>query len=494
MSFDALLKLGLAEVSSSLSKREISSLELTQYMLARINKTDDALGAYLIVDEQGALKAASDSDERRRNNAPLGGLDGVPVALKDMILTKGLKTTAASRMLENYIPPYEATVSQRLKDAGAIVLGKLNQDEFAMGSSNESSAFKICRNPWDLTRTPGGSSGGSAACVAGALAFGTLGTDTGGSIRQPASYCGITGLKPTYGRVSRFGVVAFASSLDQVGPMTKDVRGCAEMLQAISGHDERDSTSVKVPVDDYVGKLNGQIKGLRIGVPREFDVGGLDEEVSQNVQNAVRALKELGATIVDISLPSTPHAVATYYVLSCAEASSNLSRYDGVRFGPRLGANVGLRAMYEQTRGELFGPEVKRRILLGTYVLNAGYYDAYYVRAQKVRRLFRNDFDQAFTSVDAIICPTAPTTAFKLGEKTADPLKMYLNDIFTISANLAGLPALSLCSGVSKEGLPIGTQLIGKPFEESVVLNIAYALEQTLKVENVSPFALRAHT
>lgn len=482
MSLDKVTQWGLSEASTGLIKKEVSSVELTKHLLGLIVQKDPELGAFLAIDADGALKAAADSDARRKAGTTLGPLDGIPVGLKDMILTKGLTTTAASRILENYVPSYEATVSLKLKQGGAVVLGKLNQDEFAMGSSNETSAFKLCRNPWDLSRTPGGSSGGSAACVAAGLAFGALGTDTGGSIRQPAAYCGITGLKPTYGRVSRFGVVAFASSLDQVGPMTKDVRGCAQMLQAIAGHDERDSTSVKIPVADYVGELEKSVKGKRIGVPKEFSVDGMDDEIRKNVENSVAVLKGLGATIVDISLPSTPHAVATYYVLACAEASSNLSRYDGVRFGPRLGSESGLRSMYEETRGQLFGPEVKRRIMLGTYVLNAGYYDAYYVRAQKVRRLFRNDFDTAFHSVDAIVCPSTPTTAFKLGEKVSDPMQMYLNDIFTISANLAGLPALSLCSGLSSQRLPIGTQIIGRPFEESVVLNIAYALEQELKV------------
>lgn len=482
MSLDKVTQWGLSEASTILMKKEVSSVELTQHLLGLIRQKDAELGAFLTVDTEGALKAAADSDSRRKSGTTLGPLDGIPVGLKDMILTKGLRTTAASRILENYIPSYEATVSLKLKEAGAVVLGKLNQDEFAMGSSNESSAFKICRNPWDLSRTPGGSSGGSAASVAAGLAFGTLGTDTGGSIRQPAAYCGITGLKPTYGRVSRFGVVAFASSLDQVGPMTKDVRGCAQMLGAIAGHDERDSTSVEIPVADYLADLEKSVRGKRIGVPKEFSVDGMDDEIRKNVENSVAVLKGLGATIVDISLPSTPHAVATYYVLACAEASSNLSRYDGVRYGPRLGSESGLRSMYEETRGQLFGPEVKRRIMLGTYVLNAGYYDAYYVRAQKVRRLFRNDFDTAFQSVDAIVCPSTPTTAFKLGEKVSDPMQMYLNDIFTISANLAGLPALSLCTGLSNQRLPIGTQIIGRPFEESVVLNIAYALEQELKV------------
>lgn len=489
MSLEALRNLNLSEIATRLENKEVSSRELSSFLLQKIKQKDEQLGAYLAVDEEGALKAADASDERRRQNATLGPLDGVPVAIKDMILTKGLATTAASRILENYIPPYEATVSTRLKDAGAVVLGKLNQDEFAMGSSSESSAYKLCRNPWDLTRTPGGSSGGSAASVAGALAFGALGTDTGGSIRQPASYCGITGIKPTYGRVSRFGVVAFASSLDQVGPMSKDVRGCAMMLQAIAGHDANDSTSVNRAVPNYLGAMTGNIKGMRIGLPKEFSVEGMDEDVSKNIQQAVQTLKSLGAEIVDISLPSTPHAVATYYIIATAEASSNLCRYDGVRYGPRLGASEGLRSMYEETRGKLFGPEVKRRIMLGTYVLSAGYYDAYYLRAQKVRRLFSNDFEKAFEKVDAIVCPTAPTTAFKIGEKVSDPLKMYLNDIFTISANLAGLPALSLCTGHASDGMPIGTQLIGRPFEESVILNTAFSLEQALKVDTVSPFA-----
>lgn len=481
MSLEKLIHLGLSEISMLLAKGQVSSAELVSSLLNRIAAKDGEIGSFLAIDEEGARKAAAEADKRRAQKAPLSDLDGVPVALKDMILTKGLKTTAASRILENFVPSYEATVSQRLKDAGAVVLGKLNQDEFAMGSSNETSAFKVCKNPWNLSRTPGGSSGGSAAAVAASFAFGTLGTDTGGSIRQPASFCGVTGIKPTYGRVSRYGVVAFASSLDQVGPFSKDVAGCAQMLKVIAGHDPHDSTSVKRPVDDYPAKLSAPIKGLRVGVAKEFFVDGMDDDVRANVKRSIQCLKELGAEIVDISLPSTPHAVATYYVLACAEASSNLSRYDGVRFGPRLGSENGLRAMYEETRGQLFGEEVKRRIMLGTYVLNAGYYDAYYVQAQKVRQLFRNDFDKAFERVDAIVCPTAPTTAFQLGHKISDPMKMYLNDIFTISANLAGLPALSLCSGFSKEALPIGTQLIGRPFEESVILNLAYTLEQELK-------------
>lgn len=484
----ALCDLGLFEISNRLQERAVTSRELTSFMLDAIAEKDGRLGAFLALNNEAALKAAEASDERRRDNKILGPLDGVPIALKDMILTKGLQTTAASRVLSNFIPPYEATVSQRLKDAGAVLLGKLNQDEFAMGSSNESSAFKPCMNPWDLARSPGGSSGGSAAAVAAGLAFGTLGTDTGGSIRQPAAFCGITGLKPTYGRVSRYGVVAYASSLDQVGPMSKDVRGCALMLEAIAGRDERDSTSAPVPVPQYSKALGGGLKGMRIGVPKEFFVEGLDEAVRLNVEAAILTLKSLGAEIVEVSLPSTPHAVATYYVVAAAEASSNLSRYDGIRFGPRLGEKDGLRAMYEETRGTLFGSEVKRRIMLGTYVLSSGYYDAYYLRAQKVRRLFRNDFDRAFEKVDAIVCPTTPTTAFKIGEKVENPLQMYLNDIFTISANLAGLPALSMCTGFDADKLPIGTQLIGRPFDEEGLLKLAFELESALNIKAVAPF------
>ncbi len=473
----------LPEAAARLRSGEISSRELTISCFKRIHEHDGNIGAFLCLTEASALLAADASDERRETKQTLGLLDGVPVAVKDMILTEGVPTTAGSKILEGYRPPYDGTVVAKLKSAGAVMMGKLNQDEFAMGSSTESSAYKLCKNPWDFYRTPGGSSGGSAAAVAAGFVFGTLGTDTGGSIRQPASFCGIAGIKPTYGRVSRQGVVAYASSLDQVGPFAKDVSGAAIMLQAIAGHDARDSTSVKQAVPDYLQALTGDVKGLKIGIPREYFIEGLDAEVRDSVQKSIAALQASGAEIIDVSLPHTEHAVATYYVIATAEAASNLSRYDGVRFGPRLGDQNGLLSMYEETRGQLFGPEVKRRIMLGTYVLSAGYYDAYYLRAQKVRRLFADDFKNAFQNVDVIVCPTTPTPAFGIGEKSDDPLQMYLNDIFTVSANLAGLPAMSLLTGFSKQGLPLGTQIIGRPFDESTLMNAAFAVEQTLNIE-----------
>ncbi len=478
MSDTSMVSWSLADAAQKLDASQISSVELTRHALDLIKARDGELGCFLLVDEKGALAAAHASDARRRAGGALGPLDGVPLAIKDLIVTEGLVTTAGSRILEGYVPPYDATVVKKLKAAGAVLLGKLNQDEFGMGSSNENSAYKPCRNPWDLTRTPGGSSGGSAAAVAAGLCFGALGTDTGGSIRQPASFCGITGLKPTYGRVSRFGMVAYASSLDQIGPMARDVESTAMMLGALAGFDERDATSVNAPVPNYLQGLDGDVRGLKIGIAKEYFGEGIDQDVRDGVDRAMSALKGRGAELIEVSLPLTPYAIATYYIIATAEASSNLSRYDGVRFGPRRGEGEGLVAMYEKTRGELFGPEVKRRIMLGTYVLSAGYYDAYYLRAQKVRRLFSEDFNRAFEQVDVIICPTTPTPAFRLGEKVSDPLQMYLNDIFTVSANLAGLPAMSLNCGFSKEKLPIGVQLIGKPFDEQVILRTGYAIEE----------------
>ena len=468
----------LNEAAELLAVGKVSSRELTAECLAKIAAQDDQIGAFLLVDEKGALAAADQSDSRRKEKRELGILDGIPVALKDMIMTEGVVTTAGSKILEGYVPPYDATVTQKLKNAGAVILGKTNQDEFAMGSSNESSAYRVCRNPWNHEHSPGGSSGGSAAAVAAGFAYGTLGTDTGGSIRQPAAFCGIAAMKPTYGRVSRFGVVAYASSLDQVGPFAKDIKGVATMMQAIAGPDERDSTSIRQETPNYLSALTGDVSGLRVGVPKEYFIEGLDPEIRASVQTAVDALAKRGARIREISLPQTPYAVATYYVIATAEASSNLSRYDGVRYGPRLGEADGLRSMYEQTRGQLFGTEVKRRIMLGTYVLSAGYYDAYYLRAQKVRRLFADDFAKAFSSVDVIVTPTTPTTAFKIGEKNTDPLQMYLNDIFTISVNLAGLPGVSILTGLSNTGLPIGTQLIGRALGEAELMNAAFAMEQ----------------
>lgn len=481
-----LTSLSMYEASEKLQKGEVTSRELTLACLDRIDKYEDQIGAFLLIDKVQALANADAADARLSARKSLSKLDGIPIALKDMILTKGLATTAASKILENYIPPYDATVTKKLKDSGAVLLGKLNLDEFAMGSSNESSAYKITKNPWDLKRSPGGSSGGSAAAVAAGFAFGTLGTDTGGSIRQPAAFCGVVGIKPTYGRVSRYGVVAFASSLDQVGPFAKDVKSAALLLETIAGFDEKDSTSVNQSVPDYTQKISGDVKGLKIGVPKEYFVDGLDAEIKASVQKSIDTLVSLGAEVKPISLPSTAYAVATYYVIAAAEASSNLSRYDGVRYGKRLGEKDGLLSMYETTRGNLFGAEVKRRIMLGTYVLSSGYYDAYYLRAQKVRRLFADDFANAFAEVDLIICPTTPTAAFLIGEKISDPLQMYLNDIFTISVNLAGLPALSMMSGLSKNNLPLSTQIIGKPFAEATILNAAFSLETALKI-NAKP-------
>jgi aspartyl-tRNA(Asn)/glutamyl-tRNA(Gln) amidotransferase subunit A len=472
----------LPEASARLESGDISSRELTISCFKRIHKSDANIGAFLCLTEETALLAADASDRRRKAKETLGPLDGVPVAVKDMMLTEGIPTTAASKILEGFKPPCDATVVAKLKAAGAVMMGKLNQDEFAMGSSTELSAYKICKNPWDFSRTPGGSSGGSAAAVAAGFVFGTLGTDTGGSIRQPASFCGVAGIKPTYGRVSRQGVVAYASSLDQVGPFAKNVSGAAIMLQVIAGHDARDSTSVKQKVPNYLEDLTGDVKGLRVGIPREYFIGGLDAEVRASVHEATSALRTRGAEVKEVSLPHSEHAVATYYVIATAEAASNLSRYDGVRFGHRLGEKNGLLSMYEETRGRLFGSEVKRRIMLGTYVLSAGYYDAYYVQAQKVRRLFADDFKNVFQDVDVIVCPTTPTPAFGIGEKIEDHLQMYLNDIFTVSANLAGLPAMSLLTGFSEGGLPLGTQIIGRPFEESTLMNTAFAVEQTLNI------------
>jgi aspartyl-tRNA(Asn)/glutamyl-tRNA(Gln) amidotransferase subunit A len=431
----------------------------------------------LTVCEEQALAQAKAADERLARGER-GPLLGVPVALKDMILTAGVRTTAGSRILESFVAPYDASVTARLKDAGAVCLGKLNCDEFAMGSSNENSAFFVARNPWDLERVPGGSSGGSAVAVAAAQCFATLGTDTGGSIRQPAGCCGIVGLKPTYGRVSRYGVVAYASSLDQVGPMARTVKGCAAMLQAIAGHDPHDSTSAPRPVPDYLQALTGKIRGLRLAIPREYFVEGMQPEVESAVRAAVRTLEGQGATVSEVSLPHTKYAVPAYYLVATAEASSNLARYDGVRFGRRDAEDEGLLAMYRRTRAAGFGAEVKRRIMLGTYALSAGYYDAYYLKALKVRTLIRRDFEKVFAEHDLIVTPTAPTTAFRIGEKTSDPLQMYLSDIFTISVNLAGLPAVSLPCGFDTQGLPIGLQMIGRPFAEEQVLGAAYAYEQ----------------
>ncbi|OJT18317.1 aspartyl/glutamyl-tRNA amidotransferase subunit A [Archangium sp. Cb G35] len=473
-----LTDLTLLELAAKLASGETTSVEATRACLARIAQVDGKVKAFLRLDEHGALAAAEASDARRKKGNPLGPLDGVPVAVKDIFLTEGVETTCASRVLEGFVPPYDATAVRLLKEAGAPILGKLNQDEFAMGSSNESSAYGPCHNPWDVTRTPGGSSGGSAAALAAREVFGTLGTDTGGSIRQPAAFTNTVGIKPTYGRVSRYGVIAYASSLDAPGPMARTVGDVAALLQVLARHDPRDSTSAPADVPDYLADLEHGVAGLKLGVPREYFVEGMDPEVEASVREALKAYERLGATLVDVSLPHTKYALATYYLLAPAEASSNLARYDGVRYGRRARDAKGLRDMYGLSRDQGFGPEVKRRIMLGTYALSAGYYDAYYLRAQKVRTLIRDDFAKAFTQVDALVTPTSPVPAFKLGEKVNDPVSMYLMDVCTLPCNLAGLPGVSLPCGFTKAGLPIGLQLMGRPFDEAKLLRIARAFER----------------
>jgi aspartyl-tRNA(Asn)/glutamyl-tRNA(Gln) amidotransferase subunit A len=480
----ALTDFTIHQLRARLDRREISSLELTRAFLARIAATDQRVNAYITVTGDQALAAAEAAD-RRIAAGEQQALTGIPLALKDIFVTEGIRTTCASKILENFIPPYDGTAVQRLKEQGAVLLGKLNMDEFAMGSSNENSAFGPVRNPWDLHCVPGGSSGGSAAAVAARLAAGTLGTDTGGSIRQPAAHCGVVGLKPTYGRVSRYGIIAYASSLDQVGPLAADVEDCALLLQAVAGHDPADSTSIDLPVPDYRAPFGRSIKGLKIGLPREYFIDGLEPEINRAVQEAIDTYRGLGAELVEVSLPHTEFAVACYYLLATAEASSNLARYDGIRFGLRVEQGGGLLELYRQSRAAGFGAEVKRRIMLGTYALSSGYYDAYYLKAQKVRTLIRQDFLDAFSKVDVLLTPVAPTAAFALGEKTADPLQMYLSDIFTIPVNLAGTCALSVPCGFSGQRLPIGLQLIGRPFGEADILRAAHAFEQATQWHKV---------
>ncbi|SEK33755.1 aspartyl/glutamyl-tRNA(Asn/Gln) amidotransferase subunit A [Stigmatella aurantiaca] len=474
----SLTELSMLELAAKLATREVTSLEATRACLTRIAQVDGKVKAFLRLDEKGALAAAEASDARRKAGNPASPLDGVPIGLKDIFLTEGAETTCASRILQGFIPPYDATVVRLLKEAGLPILGKLNMDEFAMGSSTEGSAFGPTYNPWDLERTPGGSSGGSAAAVAACEVFGALGTDTGGSIRQPAALTNTVGLKPTYGRVSRYGVIAYASSLDQVGPMTRTVADTAALLQLLARHDPLDSTSAKADAPDYREDLEGGVRGLRLGVPREYFTEGMDPEVEQAVREALKTYERMGATLVDVSLPHTKYALATYYLLATAEASSNLARYDGIRYGQRAKDAKGLKELYGLTRDRGFGAEVKRRIMLGTYALSAGYYDAYYLRAQKVRTLIRQDFAGAFEQVDALLSPTSPVPAFKLGEKVADPLSMYLMDVFTLPCNLAGLPGLSLPCGFTKSNLPIGLQILGKPFDEARLLRIGRAFER----------------
>jgi len=472
-----LFELTIRELHDKLNKKEVSSVEATRSFLARIDAVDGKVNAFITVTPEEALVSAEEADKRiAAGNCDI--LTGIPVALKDIFLTKGVRTTCASRILENFVPPYDATSWLKLKERGAVLVGKLNQDEFAMGSSSESSAFGVTRNPWNRECIPGGSSGGSAAAIAAREAIATLGTDTGGSIRQPASHCGCVGLKPTYGRVSRYGVIAYASSLDQVGPVTRDVADCAVMLGAVAGYDPKDSTSVNLPVPDYAKSLVPEVKGLKIGLPREYFIPGLDPAVKQALDEAIETYRGLGAEFREITLPHTDYAVATYYLIATAEASSNLARYDGVRFGHRAEGAKGLIDMFSRTRDEGFGPEVKRRIMLGTYALSSGYYDAYYLKAQKARTLIMHDFLEAFKEVDVILTPVAPTPAFRIGEKVNDPLQMYLSDIFTIPVNLAGTCGISVPAGFSQEGLPIGLQLVGKPFGEETIIRAAYAFEQ----------------
>jgi aspartyl-tRNA(Asn)/glutamyl-tRNA(Gln) amidotransferase subunit A len=460
-----------------LDTRAASAVELTEALLDRIAATEPQIQAFLTVDRDGALAQAAAADQRLgAGEAAASPLLGIPLAIKDVISTSGLRTTCGSRMLEEYRPPYDATATARLRDAGAVMLGKLNCDEFAMGSSTENSAFQQTRNPWDTGRVPGGSSGGSAAAVAAGQALGTLGTDTGGSIRQPAALCGVTGLKPTYGRVSRYGLVAFGSSLDQIGPMAWTARDCALILQAIAGHDPRDGTSAPQPVPDYLGALSGDVRGLRIGVPQEFFVDGMQPAVEAAVRSAIAALEGMGATIHPISLPHTRYALPVYYIIAPAEASANLARYDGVRFGLRA-PDQSYRDELELSRGQGFGPEVRRRIMLGTYALSAGYYDAYYKRAQQVRTLIRRDYQRAFEQVDMIAAPTTPTVAFAIGAHTDDPLAMYLEDVCTLPANLAGVPGLVVPCGFDGQ-LPIGLQLIGRPFDEATILRAGDAYQR----------------
>jgi aspartyl-tRNA(Asn)/glutamyl-tRNA(Gln) amidotransferase subunit A len=481
-----LTELTIHELHERLRSGEISSVEATRAYLARIEATDDKLNAFITICPEEALAAAEAADRRiAEGTADL--LTGIPLALKDIFVTEGVRTTCASKILENFVPPYDGTAVARLKERGAVILGKLNMDEFAMGSSNENSAFGLVKNPWNLETVPGGSSGGSAAAVAARQAAGTFGTDTGGSIRQPASHCGVVGLKPTYGRVSRYGVIAYASSLDQVGPLARDVEDCAILLQAVAGYDPADSTSVDTPVPDYRAALRDGVQGLRIGLPREYFIEGLDPEVRGAVEAAIAIYRQLGAEIVEVGLPHTDYAVACYYLIATAEASSNLARYDGVRFGLRTEEGRGLLDMYMQSRAAGFGAEVKRRIMLGTYALSSGYYDAYYLKAQKVRTLIRQDFLEAFNAVDVILTPAAPTPAFRLGEKSGDPLQMYLSDIFTIPVNLAGTCGMSVPCGFSASGLPIGLQLVGKPFDEATILRAGYAFEQATEWHRRKP-------
>ncbi len=467
-----------SQLLDAMQNGDVSAVDVTQAYLDEIAAHGETVGAFLSVDAEGSLAQATEVDRKRSSGESLGKLAGLPVAVKDNICTKGLATTCASRMLENFVPPYDAHVTTQLQNADAVIIGKANLDEFAMGSSTENSALKVTRNPWDTEHTPGGSSGGSAAAVGARLASLGIGSDTGGSIRQPASFCGVVGMKPTYGRVSRYGLVAFASSLDQIGPFATDVTGTARLLESIAGYDNRDSTSVDRPVPSYSATVDQPLEGLRVGVVSEFFGEGINADVDSSVRAAIDVYRSLGAEVSEVSLPHTKYAVATYYLIACSEASSNLARYDGVHYGRRAEQFENMIDMYAASRAEGFGAEVKRRIMLGVFALSEGYSDQYYVKALKVRRLIRNDFDAAFKNVDVIVGPTVPTPAFKIGELVDDPLQMYLSDICTISANLAGIPGISVPCGISASGLPIGLQLLAGPLEEEKLLRAARMFER----------------
>lgn len=485
---ESITNLTVHELVEKIKNNELTSEEITKAYIDRINEKEKDVDAFVTLTTDDALNESKKIDEERKENKELSEYAGIPIGIKDNLCTKGVKTTCSSKMLENFVSPYEATVVEKLNKEGIISLGKLNMDEFAMGSSTENSAIKITHNPWDLSRVPGGSSGGSAAAVAGDLVPWALGSDTGGSIREPAAFCGVVGLKPTYGLVSRYGLVAFASSLDQVGPITKDVKDSAMLLNIISGHDEKDSTSYNIEKKDYTKNLEKDLTGIKIGVPKEFFGEGINKEVKEQLDKAIETYKKLGATVEETSLDVAKASLAAYYIIACAEASSNLGRFDGIRYGYRAKDFNSLKELYVNSRTEGFGDEVKRRIILGTYVLSSGYYDAYYKKAQKVRTYVKNEFNKAFSKYDVLLTPVSPSTAFKIGEKCNNPLEMYLADICTVSINIAGIPAISLPCGVDKEGMPIGMQLIGNRFEEEKILNVAYEFEQEIKFrENYKP-------
>ncbi len=474
-------KLTVHELRDKLASKELTAEELTKAYVDRINDKEKDVQAFVTELTDEAISKAKEIDEKRANCESVSPLAGIPIGIKDNICTKGVKTTCGSKMLENFVAPYNATVAEKLNEEGLISLGKLNMDEFAMGSSTEHSYFHPTKNPWNLNTVPGGSSGGSAAAVAADLVPWALGSDTGGSIRQPASFCGVVGLKPTYGLVSRYGLVAFASSLDQIGPITKDVEDSAILLNMIAGHDEKDSTSMNLEKKDYTKALKNDVKGLKIGVPKEYFGEGINAEVKQKLEEAIQKYKELGAIVEECSLDTANYALAAYYIIACAEASSNLGRFDGIRYGYRTENYTNLKELFRNSRSEGFGAEVKRRIILGTYVLSSGYYDAYYKKAQQVRTLVKKAFDDAFEKYDVILTPTSPIVAFKFGEKSSNPLEMYLSDICTVSVNIAGVPAISIPCGVDGKGMPIGMQLIGKRFDEDTILNAAYTYEQATK-------------